>query len=171
MPLTTLANTAIDGVSSRELAVRADIVKYAGSDLLCYRAQQPEALVRRQSEAWDGILDWAAEELGVRFAVGKGLMPIPQPAAAPVAVASALAPLGPFSLAAMHVITALSGSALLALAHLRGRLTAEGLWAAAHVDEFFQISQWGNDAEADARRQRQWAELEAASRMLKLLGS
>ena len=96
-------------------------------------------------------------------------MPLAQPDAATAAVAAALEEHDAFALAAVHVMTTLMGSAILALAHAHGRLTGEAAWAAAHVDEDFQISQWGWDAEAKARRQRGWAEFQAASRMLALL--
>lgn len=169
MPLTRLANSAIDGVTQREAEVRADIARYAGSDLLCYRADGPEALQQRQAEVWDPILRWAEQELGARFAIGTGLMPVAQPDAAKAAVARALEAYDGFALAALHVITTLTGSVLLALALARGHLTAEQAWAAAHVDEDWQISKWGEDAEARARRDRRWADMQAASRMLALV--
>jgi len=169
MPLTTLANAAIDGARGREDAVRAAIVAYGTCDLLCYRAEAPEALVRRQRAAWDGVLGWAREALGVSLRVGAGVMPIAQPQEVAGAVGRALAPFDCFGLTAMHVITSLTGSALLALALARGRLSAEAAWAAAHVDEQFQIAQWGEDAEAAARQRRRWGEMQAASRMLELL--
>ena len=169
MPLTRLANSAIDGVARREAEVRADIAKYAGSDLLCYRAEGPEGLQQRQREAWDPVLHWAEQDLGARFARGGGLMPVTQPDAAKAAVVRALETYAGFALAALHVMTTLTGSVLLALAHARGRLTAEEAWAAAHVDEDWQISKWGEDAEAKARRERRWTDMQAASRMLGLV--
>jgi chaperone required for assembly of F1-ATPase len=169
MPLTRLANSAIDGVRGGEAEVRAAIAGYAANDLVCYRATGPEELVQRQKEAWDGLLAWAVTTLGVRLRVGEGIMPVAQPEAAPSAVVAALEGLDAFALAAVHVMTTLTGSALLALAHARGRLTAEAAWAAAHVDEDWQIGQWGEDAEAKARRQHRWAEMRAASRMLALV--
>jgi chaperone required for assembly of F1-ATPase len=169
MPLTRLVNSAIDGVAGREAEVRADIAKYAGSDLLCYRAEAPAELMRRQAEAWDDVLAWAHAALRARFVLGQGIVPVAQPQTAIAAVEGALAGLDAFALAAHHVIVTLTGSALLALAHGRGRLTAEEAWAAAHVDEDWQIGQWGEDAEAKARRERRWAEMQAASRLLALL--
>jgi chaperone required for assembly of F1-ATPase len=171
MPLTRLANSAIDGVRGREAEVRADIVKYAAGDLLCYRASEPEALARRQSELWDPILAWSRETLAAPFAAAQGIMPVAQTDAATQAVARALVGYDPFALCAVHVMTTLMGSALLALAHARGRLSAEAAWAAAHVDEDWQIGTWGEDAEAAARRRRRWSEMQAASRMLQPLGS
>jgi chaperone required for assembly of F1-ATPase len=169
MPLTRLVNTALDGVAGREAEVRADIAKYAASDLLCYRAEGPPELLRRQAEAWDPVLVWVREALGARLATGDGIVPVAQPQAAGAAIAKALAELESFALTAHSVMTTLTGSALLALAHARGRLSAEQAWAAAHVDEDWQISQWGCDPEAKARRDRRWAEMRAASRLLALL--
>jgi chaperone required for assembly of F1-ATPase len=169
MPLTRLVNSAIDGVTGREEEVRADIVKYAGSDLLCYRAGEPEPLVGRQAEHWDPILAWSREALGAPFRVGQGLMPVEQSPAALSAIDGSLQGSGAMALAAIHVMTTLTGSALLALAHARGRLSAEDAWAAAHVDEDWQIGKWGEDEEAQLRRQRRWSEMQAASRLLVLL--
>jgi chaperone required for assembly of F1-ATPase len=169
MPLTQLANTAIDGVAGREADVRSDILKYAGSDLLCYRAEAPAALVERQAVAWDSVLEWAERVLGARFILANGVMPVTQPDEALRAVAANLEGLDAFRLASLHVMTTLMGSAVLALAHARGRLTAAEAWKAAHVDEDWQIEQWGEDAEAAARRRRHWEELRAASRLLQLM--
>jgi chaperone required for assembly of F1-ATPase len=171
MPLTRLVNSAIDGVTGREREVRGDIAKYAASDLLCYRAEGPAELVRLQAAAWDPVLAWAREALGARLVLGRGIVPVSQPQATIAAIEHALAELDPFRLAAHHVMTTLTGSALLALAQARNRLTAEEAWAAAHVDEDWQISQWGEDAEAKARRDRRWTEMQAASRLLGLLAS
>jgi chaperone required for assembly of F1-ATPase len=169
MPLTRLANSAIDGVTGREAEVRTDIVKYAASDLVCYRAESPPGLVRLQSQAWDPVLEWAREALGASFHVAKGVMPAAQPAQATASIARAIEAHGAFELACLHVMTTLTGSALLALAHARGRLGPDEAWAAAHIDEDWQISQWGEDAEAKARRERRWQEMQAASRLIELL--
>jgi chaperone required for assembly of F1-ATPase len=170
MPLTRIANSAIDGVGPRRAEVEAEIVQYAASDLLCYRAEAPEALVRRQAELWDPILAWSRDRLGAELRIASGIMPVAQPEAARAALARALAPFDSFGIAALHVITTLTGSALLALAHGHGHLDADAAWAAAHVDEDFQIGRWGEDAEAKARRVRRLGEMQAASRLLALLG-
>jgi chaperone required for assembly of F1-ATPase len=149
--------------------VRAEIAKYAASDLLCYRAEGPAELVRRQAEAWDPVLAWAGSEFGAHLITGRGIVPVCQSPAALAAIASRLSDLDALALTAHHVMTTLTGSAVLALAHARGRLTAEQAWAAAHIDEDWQIGQWGEDAEAQARRARRWAEMQAASRLLALL--
>lgn len=171
MPLTRLVNSAIDGVATRMEEVSADIVDFAGSDLTCYRAEAPQELVQRQHERWDPVLAWAAERLGHRFTVGHGVMPFRQSKAALAGLAAAILPLSAFELASLHVMTTLTGSALLALAHLEGRIGAHEAWISAHVDEDWQITQWGEDAEAKARREFRWHDMQAASRLLTLLRS
>jgi chaperone required for assembly of F1-ATPase len=167
MPLTRLLNSAIDGVAHTMAETRADILDYAGSDLLCYRAEEPDTLVERQAQAFDPVLRWAAEALGARFKVTAGVMHIAQPHAAVAAIAAALdAYDDPVALAALSVMTTLTGSALLALAVARGFLSAEAAWRAAHVDEDFQAERWGEEAEAVARRQARWREFGAAARAL-----
>ncbi len=168
MPLTRLVNTALDGVASRTAEVAADIVKYAGSDLLCYRADFPEGLVERQTALWDPVLAWLAARTGCQLRVQCGLMHVAQPQAALDAYAAAVADLDAFSLTAMHVMTTLTGSAVLALAVLEGELSPEAAWEAAHVDEDWQISEWGSDDEAMARRERRWTEMQAAARLARL---
>src|SRR5262249_39988119 len=111
MPLTRLANSAIDGVTSREAEVRADIVHYVGSDLLCSRAESPPELVRRQAAAWDPVLAWARDALGASFHVAQGIMHAAQPARAIAGIARTVDAHGAFSLAALHVMTTLMGSA------------------------------------------------------------
>ena len=163
MPLTRLLNSAIDGVAHTMAETRADILRYAGSDLLCYRAEEPDTLVERQAHAFDPVLDWAAESLGARFNVTAGVMHVAQPHAALAAIGAALdAYDDPAALAALSVMTTLTGSALLALAVARGFLSAKAAWQAAHVDEDFQAERWGADPEAKARREARWREFEAA---------
>lgn len=170
MPFTRLVNTVIDGVQARAADVRADIVKYADSDLLCYRAEAPEALVALQAAAWDPNLAWAHARLGMRLALSRGVMPVRQSRETLDAAASAVAELDHFRLAALHVMVTLTGSAVLGLAVLHGHLSAEAAWAAAHVDEDWQIAQWGEDAQASERRQRRWTDMRAAADLLRLLG-
>jgi chaperone required for assembly of F1-ATPase len=170
MPLSKLAITALDGVATHAKAVADDIVKFAGSDLLCYRAEAPAALQRLQAEAWDPLIAWAEAELGTRFQLAEGVMPVEQSPATLERVAAAVAPFEPMALTCLHVMTTLTGSAILALAEAKGRLTAEEAWAAAHIDEDWQIARWGVDVEAAERRARRWTEMQAASRFLRLLG-
>ena len=169
MPLTKLANSAIDGVAGRERAVIDDIVKHAGSDLVCYRAEGPRGLTEAQIKHWDPVLAWAKEALGAPFVLGEGVVHVAQPQASLDRLRETLAGRDAFSLAALHVMTALTGSALLALAVVLGRMTPEQAWEAAHVDEDWQISQWGEDEEAAKRRQNRWRDFGAAARLLKLV--
>ena len=150
--------------SRQRTETRADIAAYAGADFLCYRAGEPEALVEAQAAAFDPILDWARETLGARFVLSQGVRHVEQPQQTLRAIEAALAPIeDPFALAALHVMTTLTGSALLALAVARGRSTADEAWRAAHVDEDFQISRWGEDGEATARRAARWREMATAA--------
>jgi chaperone required for assembly of F1-ATPase len=169
MPLTKLANSAIDGVRGREQAVIDDIVKYAGSDVLCYRAEAPEGLVASQAEHWDPVLAWAKATLNAPFSLAEGVVHVAQPKASLDRIKRELEGLDPFSLAALHVMTTLTGSALLALAVALGKLTPEEAWKAAHVDEDFQISQWGEDEEAARHRVHRRRDFDASARLVALL--
>ena len=174
MPLTRIANSAIEGVSGDMAAVADEIVKYAGSDLVCYRAGEPQMLADMQARAWDPVVNWARGELGARFVLAQGVMFVAQLPEAMAAVRAAVAraigdgDAAPFRLAALSVITGLTGSALLALQCAFGACPAEGAWAAAQVDEDFQARMWGTDAEAQTRRAARWREMEAAGLMLAL---
>ena len=169
MPLTRLVNSAIDGVATQREAVVEDIARYAGSDLVHYRAGEPERLVREQGAAWDPVLDWAHAALGARFVLSEGVMHVAQPEAAVAAVRARVgAVASPFALAALHAMTTLTGSVLIALAQAAGRLRVDEAWAAAHVDERFQESVWGEDEQALARRAARRAEFEAAARLYAL---
>lgn len=164
MPLTRIANTAIDGVAPRMAAVVADLAAYAGTDLLAYRAGDPARLVAAQAAAWDPILDWARDALGARLILSEGVMHADQPPETVRALTEAVAAVtDPFHLAALHTLTTLSGSLLIALAVLRGDLSPDEAWAAAHVDETYQAAIWGRDAEAEARLAARRAEFEAAA--------
>lgn len=171
MPLTRLLNSAIDGVTERADEVAADIAGFAASDLVCYRAETPAGLVERQARAWDPVLAWACQTLGAKLHTAVGLMPVEQPADALIAVRRALAGKDAVSLAALHVMTTISGSALIALAHAHEALTLADAWSASLVDETWQSEQWGRDAEAEAFAARRYADFAAASRCLFLLRS
>ncbi|KAB0676661.1 ATP12 family chaperone protein [Aureimonas leprariae] len=164
MPATRLANTVIEGIADDPAAVRDDAAKFVESDLLFYRADAPTALAERQRAAWDPIVAWAESHVGGRFVLGEGVMHVAQP---PASLAAFRAWIGresnPFRIAALHQMTTLTGSVLLALAVLEGRLNVEAAWAAAHVDEDWNIEQWGADAEAEARRAGRFADMRAAA--------
>jgi chaperone required for assembly of F1-ATPase len=173
MPLTRITNSAIDGVAQAQDATAEDIARYGASDLVCYRAGESEALAKAQAARWDKVLDYAREKLGARLICAEGVNYVEQPEAARGAILAAVkriagtGPAAPFALAALHVMTTLTGSALLALAVADGVLTPQEAWASAHVDEDFQMKIWGADDEAVARRARRWTEMEAAARLLR----
>jgi chaperone required for assembly of F1-ATPase len=168
LPLTKLANTAIDGVADRKSEVADEILKYATTDLVCYRAAYPEQLAALQAKAWDPILSWAGERYQAPFFTGSGIAHIAQPESSLEALRGAVASLIPFKLAALHVMTALTGSALIALAHADGYLDADRAWAAAHTDEAWQAQQWGEDFEASQRLKTRRAEFQNASEFYNL---
>ncbi|WP_136657412.1 ATP12 family chaperone protein [Nitratireductor sp. XY-223] len=170
MPATRLVNTAIDGIASDPQAIVEDILRFAGTDLLCYRADGPQRLVDRQNAHWDPVIDWAHSSLGARFVLAEGVMHVEQPKEAINAIGIHLSAFeSPIALASLHTFTTLTGSALLAVALAREFLTAEDAWTAAHVDEDWNAEQWGEDAEAKARRAFRWGDMQAADRALKAL--
>lgn len=170
MPLTRLANSAIDGVSERRLEVVADLTCYAETDLICYWAEHPRDLVTRQAHGWRPLLDWAASRFGANLQTFGGLMPQPQPADAVAALGQAVAALDPFRLAALHLMTTAMGSLVLALAVAERRLDAEAAFDLADIDERYQREQWGEDQEAARRRAQVRADIKTAARFLILLG-
>jgi chaperone required for assembly of F1-ATPase len=168
MPLTRFANSVVDAVVDRVDAVTEDVVKYLGSDLLFYRAGHPQALVAREAALWDPLLFWAADTLGAHFILAEGIVHVRQPDSA-IAAARAALPGDPWLIAALHVVTTLTGSALLALALMRGVLDSDQVWAAAHVDEDWNVEQWGGDEEVAARRAARLVDFRAAAAMIKAL--
>jgi chaperone required for assembly of F1-ATPase len=172
MPVTRLVNSALDGVAADPAPVRAEIVKYAASDLVCYRAGEPDKLVARQSNLWDPVLAWADAALGARFFLAQGISFVAQSPSSLAAVTRAVEAVpAPFALAALNLMTVLSGSALIALAVAHGSLAPDAAWVAAHVDEDVQIETWGEDAEATARRARRFVDFAAAADLLRTVGS
>ena len=170
LPLTRLANLAIDAVASAPQPVIDEIVQYAGSDLVLYRAEGPEGLVALQNERWNPVLAWAAASLGARFSLAEGIVHVRQPDEALACVRGAAGRLArPFALTAVASATNIGGSALIALALGEGALSGDDAWNAAHVDEQWNISQWGEDAEMQQRLAARHAEFSAAAKMLSLL--
>ncbi len=168
LPFTKLANTAIDAVTDRKAEVADDIVKYAATDLVCYRASYPGELIAAQARAWDPVLSWVSAKYGAPFLIGSGIAHIAQPPASLEALHMALSALDAFKLTALHVMTALTGSALIALAHIGGELDTAAAWAAAQTDESWQASRWGEDFETAGRLKARLAEFECASRFFDL---
>ena len=168
MPLTRLANAIIDGVAERPQPVAAEIAKYLASDLVFYRAEGPAELVERQRQQWDPILAWAGEALGAAFRSTEGVTHVAQPEQALQAARAAI-PDDPWRLGAVHAVTTLTGSTLIALALARGALDPDAAWHAAHVDEDWNMEQWGLDKLALQRRTFRFAEFLAAAMVLQSL--
>lgn len=170
MPATRLVNTAIDGIATDPQAVAEDVLRFAASDMLCYRVANPQTLVERQREQWDPLLDWLAD-LGANFELTEGVMHIEQPREALAAFGTLLRPISdPVALAALHTMTTLTGSAILGLALYRGEVDLEHGWKIAHLDEDWTAEQWGEDEEAAHRRQLRKHEIVAADRLVSALG-
>ncbi len=169
MPLTGLANAAIDRVTPDPAAFARTLAQYGESDLLCYRAEGPQPLVRRQAEQWDRLLDWARRRFDIELHTVCGVMHRPQPAASIERLAAAVAARDPFRLAGLSPLVTVGGSLVIALAMAEGAIGLEEAWAAATLDEQWQIEQWGKDAlavQALAARRR---DFDAAYRFLTLL--
>lgn len=170
MPFTRTANSAIDTVISGRRQVVEILVAYGGTDLLCYRATGPAALLGRQAESWDPLLDWCATALAAPLRKTVGVMHVAQPLASLTRLAAIVEALSPFQLAAFHELVALSGSLVLALAVARGHLSAEAAWALSRIDEDWQIEEWGNDEEAAETAARKRADFLQADRFFALCG-
>jgi len=170
MPVTRIVNTAIDGVADDTQAVLEDVLRFAGSDLLCYRAPGPEGLVARQTDLWDPQVEWAASALGARFVLAEGVMHVNQPAEAISAVGVHLVAFhDPFAAAALHTMVTLTGSTILGLAVAKGALNPEEAWKAAHLDEDWTNEHWGEDHDAMQRRAAREREFLAAAALLAAL--
>jgi chaperone required for assembly of F1-ATPase len=171
MPLTRLAATALDRVATEREAVVEQTAKYAGTDLLCYRAAHPPALAARQQAVWQPLIDWAVLRFDAPLAVTTGVIPRIQAETSLRAFAAAVAKLDDFMLTALHSATAASGSLVIGLALLEGRIDADEAFAASQFDESFQIEAWGEDSEQAERRRALAADIEAAARFTALLRS
>lgn len=167
MPLTRIVNAALDGVARSMEEVADDVARYAGSDLLCYRAADPERLVERQALHWDPVLDWARETHQWRFTLAGGVIHLAQPPETLKAVRHHVGTIQqPIRLAALHTVTTLTGSMLLALSLAEGAFGPTAIWNAAHVDEDVQMEIWGQDSEALARRAVRETDFRAAATLL-----
>lgn len=169
MPMTRLSNTALDRIGPRRDDAMAQIMRYAEHDLICYRAGHPPDLAARQSRVWDPLLTWLKQTHRAELKTGMGIAHIEQPEKSLKALDRAVAAHDDFELAALHAATTVTGSLVIGLAFLGGRLDAEGAFAAAHLDEAYQAERWGEDVEAQGRARRAAAELVAAERFLGLL--
>ncbi|MBM3541038.1 MAG: ATPase [Alphaproteobacteria bacterium] len=169
MPLMLLAGRAVDVVGPERARIVGEVAGYGRADTLCYRAETPSELVRRQDERWQPWLDWAADALGARLIVARGVMFAEQPPAALAALARAVEAHDDWRLAALMQATHATGSLVLGLALVAGRIEAKEAAALAALDEMFQIERWGEDAEAAARRAAVAADVAAAAHFVALL--
>jgi chaperone required for assembly of F1-ATPase len=169
LPLTRLAATGLDRVTSQRARVIEDTAKYAGSDMLCYRAGGPDTLVKRQQETWQPLLDWADERYGARLVVVEGLAFVEQPADAVARLHEAVATHSDLGLSALYNLTHISGSLVVALAVAEGHLSAADAFAAAQLDELYQVERWGEDPIATKRHEGIMHDIEASARFLALL--
>jgi chaperone required for assembly of F1-ATPase len=169
MPLTRLASTAIDLVAQRREQVVEEIVAYAGSDLLCYRAEQPPELIAREHAAWQPLVDWATLRYDAPLIVTSGILPVRQLPETMRAFASAVEEYDHLLLTALHAITTVAGSLVIALAVLDGRIDAAEAFAVAQLDETFEIEKWGEDEEQSERRAALRDDIAAAAQFAALL--
>lgn len=169
MPLTGLANAAIDRIAPEREAFAGGLARYAEADLACYRSDWPPELVGRQRKAWDPLLAWARRRYDVDLSTTTGLMHVPQPQATIERLAHAVAALDSFRLAGLSPLVAIGGSLIGALAVLEKAITAEAAWDAVSVDERWQLAQWGADPDAAAALENRRRDFLAAARFLELL--
>lgn len=171
MPLTQLANVAIDRARDQHAQMVEAVAVYAGTDLLCYRADHPPALAERQRREWQPLLDWCALRYDATLAPTVGIVHRPQSEGALAALRAAVGDLDPWRLAALQNAVGTAGSLVIGLALLEGRVTPAEAYALSQLDELFQAEQWGEDAEAAARRASIRADLEATGRFLTALAA
>lgn len=169
MPLTGLANAAIDRIAPDTAAFASGLARYAGADLLCYRADHPTELTALQGETWDPPLDWARSRYDVDFVVTAGITHVDQPAETVKRLAAAVSARDAFHLAGLSPLVTLSGSLVLALALAEGEMTEEYCWQAAELDQLWQAEQWGEDDLAITAREDKRRDFRAAARFLALL--
>jgi chaperone required for assembly of F1-ATPase len=171
MPLTKLANTAIDRATRERPGISAEILSFAGSDMVCYRANKPASLVVLQSQYWDPVVAWVGQALHADFATVDSISHVAQSENALRTVARHVDGLNAFTFTAVHNLTTLSGSALLALMLGAGGISPEQAWLAANVDEDWQIATWGKDNEAETRRAGRSREFSACVNFISLANS
>lgn len=168
MPVTRAANAALDKVTPQHAEVVDMLAAYGDSDLLCYRAEGPDALVVLQAEGWDPLVDWSATQLGAPLQVRTGIMHAPQDAGSLKALHAHVSALDAFRLTAFHDLVAITGSLVLGFAVARGRLEAAEAWSLSRIDESWQISQWGEDEDASKQANFKRQDLLAAARFYAL---
>ncbi|MGB0683017.1 MAG: ATP12 family chaperone protein [Magnetovibrionaceae bacterium] len=169
MPLTSLGFTALDRIKPDPEGMKAEMLRYARTDLVCYRADRPQELAEAQALAWDPLIDWIRAETGLSLKVTAGIVPVEQPDDTIPTIDRYIAEWDPFRLTSLSVATASAGSLVIALALVRRHLDPQAAFEAAMVDETYQVSHWGDDDEASERRANVRLDLEAAARLVTLL--
>ena len=169
MPLTGLANAAIDRVAEDKDAFAAGLARYGESDLTCYRAEGPETLIKRQSESWDALLAWARRRYDVDFATCSGVMHVSQPGETIRKLGHAVSMLDAFHLAGLSPMVTIGGSLVAGLAVLEKMMPASEAWEAVSLDDRWQMEQWGADAEAEAALDARRRDFLAGARFLELI--
>lgn len=167
MPLTRLASTAIDRMPAQRQAAIDEVLAYADTDLVCYRAAEPFELVRRQQHAWQPMLDWVSGAYGVKLALTTSILPVAQPVSVRERLRSGLEELGDWPLVGVHAATTALGSLILGLCLLHGRLDADAALSASLLDELFEIERWGSDLEAERRHEVLRRDVTAAAKFLR----
>ncbi len=168
MLLTKLANTAIDRVDGREETIIQEIAAYISSDLLCYRSENPQELFKQQCEAWDPVLAMFDDQFEIKLETVSGIIHVTQPERSIDNAKEHLEAFDIYELSALHNMTSMLGSAVLAIAHAKELMDLENLWKLAHIDEDWQISHWGHDEEAMARRSARYREMRTTSKFIEL---
>ena len=169
MPLTGLANAAVDRVVADKKQFADGIARYAEADLACYRAEGPSGLIQRQGELWDELLAWGRRRFDVDFRTTSGLLHVDQPPATVERLAHAVSALDAFRLAGLSPLVTIGGSLLAALGTLEEAFTPEQAWAAVSLDDRWQLEQWGADEEAQAALDNRERDFLAAAHFLRLL--
>ena len=167
MPLTKLCNSALEMVTADPEAIVREVAGFASHDLICYRAHYPEALAARQAKAWDGVVNAMQAKLGCRMNITAGVISIAQPDGLVPALENRIRGLDAFRLTALHAMATLVTSVSLAILVLEGDIEADDAWQRAHVDEDWNIAQWGEDHEAAMLRQSRWREFEACAKLIR----
>ncbi len=169
MPLTGLANAAIDRVAVDAGGFADSLAAFAANELLAYRAEAPAVLVAHQAAIWDPWLEWARRRFDVDFVTVTGIIHRPQPPATLARITAAYRSFDAFRLAALHPVVTISGSAIVGLAVADGEMDADTAWTVSHLDELWQAEQWGKDPLAEAGHKERQGDLAAAVGMLALL--
>ncbi len=169
MIITKMTNTAIDRVAPRKTEIIEELVTYAGSDLICYRAEEPASLVETEKQNWDPFLTWFKDEKEINLKLATGIIHVQQDPEVLEKITHLYEPLDEFALTALYNITTMLGSALLPLSYALGHGNEQQIWSAAHIEEDYQIARWGEDEQAALRRAKRKAEFDQTTAFYSLV--